>query len=227
VYQESKHGILWQANHDRLNLDRNTWVAGIDYSAAPSCATCHMSATRTQGVTHDVGERISWTLRPAISTKLNMVVYDDLWKEDLLDGAALPKVGDMVTAKDGKARRVIAVLPWQDRRARMQDVCTSCHASGQVSGFYQQFDNLVDLYNEKFARPAAAIMAELYKAQKLHDGQMNEKLNWIYYELWHHEGRRARHGASMSGPDYAWWHGMYEVAKTFYLEPGRLTPRKS
>lgn len=218
VYQESKHGILWQANHDRLNLDRNTWVAGVDYSAAPSCATCHMSATRTQGVTHDVGERISWTLRPAISTKLNMVVYDDLWKEDLPDGAALPKVGDMVAAKDGKARHVIAVLPWQDRRARMQDVCTSCHASGQVSGFYQQFDNLVDLYNEKFARPAAAIMAELYKAEKLHDGQMNEKLNWIYYELWHHEGRRARHGASMSGPDYAWWHGMYEVAKTFYLE---------
>jgi hypothetical protein len=22
----------------------------------------------------------------------------------------------------------------------------------------------------------------------------------------------------MSGPDYAWWHGMYEVAKTFYLQ---------
>ena len=22
----------------------------------------------------------------------------------------------------------------------------------------------------------------------------------------------------MSGPDYAWWHGMYEVAKNFYSE---------
>jgi hypothetical protein len=22
----------------------------------------------------------------------------------------------------------------------------------------------------------------------------------------------------MSGPDYAWWHGMYDVAKTFYVE---------
>jgi len=21
----------------------------------------------------------------------------------------------------------------------------------------------------------------------------------------------------MSGPDYAWWHGIYDVAKTFYL----------
>jgi len=30
-------------------------------------------------------------------------------------------------------------------------------------------------------------------------------------------GAAARHGASMSGPDYAWWHGIYDVAKTFYL----------
>ena len=22
----------------------------------------------------------------------------------------------------------------------------------------------------------------------------------------------------MSGPDYAWWHGIYEVAKTFYTQ---------
>ncbi len=36
------------------------------------------------------------------------------------------------------------------------------------------------------------------------------------YELWHHEGRRARHGAAMMAPDYAHWHGMYEVAQAFY-----------
>ena len=86
-----------------------------------------------------------------------------------------------------------------------------------MTGFYQQFDDLVDLYNDKFAKPAAAIMAELYKANKLTPRQMDEKLEWTYYELWHHEGRRARHGASMSGPDYAWWHGIYDVAKNFYL----------
>ena len=218
VYQESKHGILWEANKHRLNLDRDSWKVGVDYTAAPSCATCHISATRTQEVTHDVGERISWTLRPAISTKLNMVVYEDLSKDDLPEGASLPKVGDEQKDKDGKVRKVIAVLTWQDRRARMQDVCSGCHASGQVTGFYRQFDDLVDLYNDKFARPATSIMTELYKANKLTAAPMDEKLEWIYYELWHHEGRRARHGASMSGPDYAWWHGMYEVAKTFYLQ---------
>jgi hypothetical protein len=218
VYQESKHGILWQSNKDKLNLDRSKWTVGVDYTAAPSCATCHMSATRNQSVTHDVGDRISWTLRPAISTKLNMIVYDDFWKDDLPEGTPLPKVGDNYKAKDGKMRQVIAVLTWEERRQRMQDVCSGCHAGGQVTGFYEQFDNLVNLYNDKFAKPATAIMGELYKANKLTAAQMDEKLEWIYYELWHHEGRRARHGASMSGPDYAWWHGIYEVAKTFYLQ---------
>ena len=36
-----------------------------------------------------------------------------------------------------------------------------------------------------------------------------------YYELWHHEGRLARRGATMLAPDYAWWHGFYECKSRF------------
>ena len=52
-----------------MNLTSEKWIVGVDYSAAPTCATCHMSATREQALTHDVGQRISWTLRPIISVK--------------------------------------------------------------------------------------------------------------------------------------------------------------
>ena len=48
--------------------------------------------------------------------------------------------------------------------------------------------------------------------------QFDEEIEWIWFYLWHHEGRRARHGASMMAPDYAHWHGMYEVAERFYME---------
>jgi hypothetical protein len=44
------------------------------------------------------------------------------------------------------------------------------------------------------------------------------RIKWPYCELRHHEGRRERHGASMAGPDYTWWHGLYEVAKVFYTD---------
>ena len=44
------------------------------------------------------------------------------------------------------------------------------------------------------------------------------KREWTDWELWHHEGRRARHGAAMMGPDYTWWHGIYDVAQHFYFK---------
>jgi hypothetical protein len=99
----------------------------------------------------------------------------------------------------------------------MKGVCLSCHNHTYVDNFYKQFDDLVVLYNEKFAKPAQAIMDDL-TSEGLLDPKtpFAEPVQWTFYELWHHEGRRARHGASMMGPDYTHWHGMYEVAKHFY-----------
>lgn len=70
IYNESKHGIMFMAFREQMALDADEWILGKTYTAAPTCATCHMSATQTMPVTHDVGARISWTLRPIISTKL-------------------------------------------------------------------------------------------------------------------------------------------------------------
>jgi hypothetical protein len=179
IYNESKHGIQYRANIAKMNLDSKSWIVGKDYSAAPTCATCHMSATPNQGVTHDVGDRISITLRPAISIKLDN---------------------------------------WERRRISMQDVCSNCHATGWINNFYAQYEATIDLYNEKFAKPAKSIMDKLYAAKKLTPTPFDEKIEWTYYELWHHQGRRARMGTAMMGPDYTQWHGFYEVAKTFYME---------
>lgn len=179
VYEESKHGILYQAFRDKLNMGRREWVVGVDYQDTATCATCHISATPNQKASHDVGQRISWTLRPVVSKKLEN---------------------------------------WKQRRDRMKDVCRQCHGDPMIEGFYIQFDNLVDLYNTKFAIPAATMRTELIKTGKISKANFDDEIDWVFWELWHHEGRRARHGAAMSGPDYAWWHGMYEVAKHFYNE---------
>lgn len=180
IYNESKHGILYRANRERMNLDLpgGEWLPGKDY-LYPTCTSCHMSATDSQPVTHDVGARISWTLRPPISTKLENA---------------------------------------ETRRGSMKQVCGSCHSSGYVDNFYRQYDSLVVLYNEKFARPAKAIMDELAADGLITPTPFDDKIEWTYFLLWHHEGRRGRHGAAMSGPDYAWWHGLFEVANRFYNE---------
>jgi hypothetical protein len=218
IYNESKHGILFNAKKDEMNLKSKKWVVGVDYTAAPTCATCHISATRTQGVTHDVGERISWTLRPPISIKLNMVRLDNNDEYDLPAGLPLPKVGDVDNSAKGKGAKVIEVLTWEDRRKKMTNVCFACHSANVINGHYKQFDDVVDLYNEKFAKPIAGAMKELQERGYITAAPFDEKIEWTWWEIWHHEGRRARHGASMMGPDYTWWHGMYEVAQHTYFK---------
>jgi hypothetical protein len=236
VYNESKHGIAFHANRDDMALDKDgEWVLGRDYSAAPTCATCHVSSYMTpdgkfSANTHDVGERISWTLRPVVSSKLNLVVFEDGFKEDFPEGRDLPEIGTTVETAEKYAekgelksrkvsRKVAKIVTWGERRDAMKGACRNCHSSTHVENFYTQFDDLVALYNEKFAKPAQKFMKDL-----IADGVLNKNapfehdVQWIFWELWHHEGRRARHGASMMGPDYTHWHGMYEVAKHFYRE---------
>ena len=179
IYEESKHGIAFHANVDKMNMGSASWKVGIDYYAAPTCATCHMSATDNMKASHDVGARISWTLRPVISKRLKN---------------------------------------WKAKRALMKSVCAACHGDQWVNNFFINFDSAVDLYNDKFARPAKKIMTELKRSKKITASPFDHNIKWIYFELWHHEGRRARHGAAMMGPDYTQWHGFYEIAKHFYMK---------
>ncbi len=179
IYQESKHGIAFAEATDRMALHAEEWRLGSDYTAAPTCVTCHNGATQSHEFTHDVGTRIAWTLRPAISKRLDH---------------------------------------WEDRRERMVATCEHCHSPGWVGSFFTQYDTAVELYNRKFAEPATGIMSDLRAAGALTDTPFDEKIEWTYFRLWHHEGRRARHGAAMMGPDYVQWHGFFEVAERFYVE---------
>jgi hypothetical protein len=198
IYEESKHGIAYRAHESELNLDRAKWVLGEDYTAAPTCATCHMSAVRTSDgelvpVTHDVGLRISWNNRPPASIR--------------------PEISDAKLGLDKMAQ-----VGWEERRANMVEVCTVCHTTGYVGNFYEQYDALIELYNSKFAQPGLAFMKLLRENKLISDTQFDEDVEWTWWEIWHHEGRVARHGASMMAPDYTHWHGLYEVAKHWYTK---------
>ena len=179
-----------------MHLDSEKWIVGEDYTAAPTCATCHMSATRNQPVTHDVGMRIKWNNRPAVS-----VLANEADKQMGLPGAK---------------------VSGEQREASMKDVCAACHAVNFVDNFYKQYEAELALYNDKFAKPGAKLYGQATAVLKAVEGssyaQYAQKIDWTWFELWHHQGRRARHGASMMAPDYTQWHGNYEVAQAFYVD---------
>jgi hydroxylamine dehydrogenase len=74
----------------------------------------------------------------------------------------------------------------------------------------------VEEYNEVYFKPAKAMLDDLYGKELLDKTKFfDEHLELQFYELWHHEGRRARMGVMMMAPDYAWWHGFYECKSRF------------
>lgn len=199
IYNESKHGINYRANKEDMNLDSAKWVVGEDYFAAPTCATCHMSATPDMPVTHNVGLRIKWNNRPVHPTLAHKT--DERW---------------------GLAS---ASITGDERKENMKNVCMVCHSENYTDAFYIQYEALLKLYDDKFATPGEklykALTAVLKKGKGDSYAKFGQMVDFTWFELWHHEGRRARHAASMQAPDYTHWHGTYDLAKHFY---GKYVP---
>ena len=192
IYEESKHGTIYHAYQDEYNFDAagGTWTPGVDYRA-PTCAACHMSGSGKEPTSHDVTQRLSWETQAPLTVRPQ-------------DFTAFPSGTD-----------------WQVERQKMKNVCAACHGDSWINDFYDGFDKAVAEYNEVYFKPAKAKLDELYEKGLLDKTKFfDERLEVEYYELWHHEGRRARMGAMMMAPDYAWWHGFYECKLRFanYME---------
>jgi len=187
IYQESKHGAIYSAEGHTWNYDAapGMWTPGVDYRT-PTCSVCHMSGINGLATTHDVTERLAWETQAPITVR--------------------PEDFKPWPAKNN----------WMKEREKMEKVCLACHSKTWTKGHFIRFEAAVANYNDVYYKPAKKIIDELYE-KKLLDKQkpLDEKLEIDMYELWHHEGRRARFGAAMMAPDYAWWHGFYECKKRY------------
>ena len=187
IYEESKHGTIYNAYKDEFNFNSagGTWTAGVDYRA-PTCAACHMSGSGKVLTSHDVTERLSWETQAPLTIRPQ-------------DFKPFPSKTD-----------------WKVEREKMKDICRQCHGNSWIDDHYDGFDKAVLEYNDFYFKPAKAKLDLLYEKNLLDKTKFfDEHLEVQYYELWHHEGRRARMGTMMMAPDYAWWHGFYECKLRF------------
>ena len=192
IFEESKHGTMYHAYQDEYNFDAapGTWTPGVDYRA-PTCAACHMPGAGKVLTTHDVTERLSWETQAPLTVRPS-------------EFAAFPAKTD-----------------WKTERDKMKQICLNCHSISWTDAHYDGLDKAVEEYNEVYFKPAKAKLDELYAKGVLDKSKFfDEHLEVQFYELWHHEGRRARMGVMMMAPDYAWWHGFYECKHRFnqYME---------
>jgi len=62
IYTESKHGVMFNAQRNMLNLAVEPKKLTTRDMFVPTCATCHMSGINGLNVTHDPSERLSYNL---------------------------------------------------------------------------------------------------------------------------------------------------------------------
>lgn len=188
IYENSRHGQIYNTSAD---ADWN-WTAAPDAwepgdYRAPTCATCHMSGIGKLSTTHNVSERLYWVLWAKESKVRNS------------DDPVSPLTGD------GPAGR-----------KKMEQVCAACHGKTHTKGFFAKGDKAVKLYNEAYYKPATKMLEELREKGLLKENPWTDEFQITYYYLWHHEGRRARMAALHGSPDYAHWHGFFELQQDLY-----------
>ncbi len=187
IYMESKHGDIYTAHGNSYNWNAapGTWTPGVDYRA-PTCAVCHISGAGPVLTSHDVTERLAWETQAPL------------------------------TVRPSDFKPFPAKTNYEVERKKMKAICLQCHGDTWVNGHFVRLDEVVAEYNDVYYQPAKKMLDDLYAKGLLDNTKyFDERLEWEFYELWHHEGRRARFGAAMMAPDYAWWHGFYECKKRF------------
>lgn len=171
IYEESRHGLLFEAQRDLLNLAAPSKQLTTRDMFVPTCATCHMSGINGLKVTHDPSERLSYWLADAVSKRR-------------------PN--------------------YEAAQANMKQVCNQCHAKSLIERVYTNAENVVATTNQK-----VTAAKELVDALR-HDGILTGKpftnrIDFVYFDFWHYDGRTAKHGAFMGGADFVQWHGNYPM----------------
>ena len=69
IYTESKHGVMFEAQRNQLNLSAPPNTLTTREMFVPTCATCHMSGINGLAVTHEPSQRLSYFLFAEVTQK--------------------------------------------------------------------------------------------------------------------------------------------------------------
>ncbi len=197
VFESSVHGHIFDTNEEDYDFSTGVQIPGKNLRAA-TCFTCHMSGVNLLKATHNVSLRLKWNLWAPKSFQRTGKAETAGWawwnNKKVLRGN--PKAGN---PKGPDAAR-------ED----MEQACAACHKTTFIDNYFARVDQDVLLYNQY--RDLAQKMFTELKAKKLIKKDLwSDPFFKLSYYMWHHEGRRMRQGAAMGSPDYAHWHGVFQV----------------
>ncbi len=100
---------------------------------------------------------------------------------------------------------------WHAKQENMQEVCYHCHSTVWTQNYFKQADATLNVYENRFYKPVFDMKRKLIAEGRWPSTPFSTPIQFKFFEYWHHEGRCARFGAFMQGPDYELWHGFYKL----------------
>ena len=94
-------------------------------------------------------------------------------------------------------------------QAKMKQVCSQCHTQPLIDRIYTQAEQVVQSTNDR-VRNAQELVEGLRK-EGLLGAPFLHPIDFVYFDLWHYDGRTSKHGAFMGGADFVQWHGNYPM----------------
>jgi len=129
IYEESKHGVLFHAQEQLLNLKAPPKQLTTRDMFVPTCATCHMSGINGLKITHDPSERLSWFLAAAVSQKRpNYAQAQAAMKQVCNQCHTAPLIDRVFT----QAEKVVENT--NSRVQQAEEIVTSLQKSGVLTG---------------------------------------------------------------------------------------------
>ena len=111
-------------------------------------------------------------------------------------------------------------------QAKMKQICGQCHTPALIDRVYTQAEQVVQATNAKVLA-AKNIVDGLRQDGTLTGAPFSQPIDFVYFDLWHYDGRTSKHGAFMGGADFVQWHGNYPMLqKTVELQAMAADLRK-
>jgi hydroxylamine dehydrogenase len=117
------------------------------------------------------------------------------------------------------ANPITTARPNRDRgQIAMKQICIQCHTPALVDRVYAEAEKVVATTNAR-VQAATDIITGLTKDGALTGPPFSHPIDFVYFDLWHYDGRTSKHGAFMGGADFIQWHGNYPMlARTVELK---------
>ncbi|MCE4617486.1 MAG: alanine-zipper protein, partial [Desulfurococcales archaeon] len=234
IYEESKHGNIYDAEGESWNWSALPWKVGVDFRA-PTCAVCHMSTladpngTIKVPGTHDLRARLVWDQMHFFSYPKPK--WPDHTQNAIIKGASQLTGSGLLqngVAFEGYQVNVgnapqpgqfgfprLAPVTYTDELAQhrnaMKSVCELCHSSQWTDNYFMVYDQVIVDYNVTAHYAFSLLQQAWSEGIQNNSNKIDEYMEIMWYYIWHHDGRRWRNGAAMMGPDFTHWFGIVDT----------------